>query len=586
MRPWVPLVLATVSAAAAATFSHDIAPIVYEKCAPCHHPGEAAPFSLLMYQDVKKRAALIAAVTRSGYMPPWLPERGNGDFEGERRLTPAQIATIAEWVKEGAPEGSPAETPPPPIFTSGWQLGTPDLVIQSPGSFSLPASGPDVYWNCIFTLPIATRRWVRAIEIRPGERRLVHHANLMVDRTGSARAQETAPGKGFPGMDVILMSSPFDPDGHLLFWKPGSSPHVEPDGFALRLDPGNDLVLNMHLQPSGRPEEVRPSIGLYFTDKPETKFPLVFELENDNALDIPAGARDFAISDDFRLPMAVDVLAVYPHAHYLGKLLEAWATLPDGSKKWLIRIADWDPNWQAVFYYREPVALPKDAVIHMRYHYDNSAANPRNPSHPPRRVRAGNQAADEMGHLWLQVLPRGPGDRRRELQEAVVRHRLDKNPGDFEAHMNLGAIELSRLNPQGAVTELREAVRLDPNRPEPHNMLGLALASTGRNAEALGEYMQALRLRPGFASARYNLAVALAKMGKVDDAVEQLRKILESNPEDPLAKRRLADALTLRGVLLLRDGKRDDALAQFDEALKLDPANEKARRNRDQALGK
>jgi tetratricopeptide (TPR) repeat protein len=586
MRPWVPLALATISAAPAATFSHDIAPIVYEKCAPCHHPGEAAPFSLLTYQDVKKRAALIATVTGSGYMPPWLPEHGYGDFAGERRLTPEEIATIADWVKDGAPEGSASETPPPPTFNSDWQLGTPDLIVEAPSAFQLPASGPDVYWNCIFTLPIATRRWVRAVEIRPGDRRLVHHANLLVDRMGSARTLETAPGKGFPGMDVALMNSPFDPVGHLLFWKPGSAPHAEPDGFALRLDPGNDLVLNMHLQPSGKREEVRPSIGLYFTDKPETKFPLVFELENDNALDIPAGTRDFVIADDFKLPMPVDVLGIYPHAHYLGKLLEAWATLPDGSRKWLVRIPDWDPNWQAVYYYREPVALPQDAVIHMRYHYDNSAANVRNRSHPPQRVRAGNQATDEMGHLWLQVLPRGPGDRRRELQEAVIRHRLDKDPNDFEAHMNLGAIEMTRLNPQGAVTELREAVRLDPNRPEPHNMLGLALASTGRNSEAIEQYAQALRLRPPYASARYNLAIALAKAGKIDDAVEQLRKVLADYPEDPAAKRHLADALTLRGVLLLRDGKRDDAVAQFEEALKLDPANEEARKNRQQALGK
>jgi Tfp pilus assembly protein PilF len=361
---------------------------------------------------------------------------------------------------------------------------------------------------------------------------------------------------------------------------------VEPDGFALRLDPSTDLVLNMHLQPSGKPEEVRPSIGLYFTDRPETKFPLVIELENDNALDIPAGARDFVVTDDFKLPMDADILAVYPHAHYLGKLLEAWATLPDGSKKWLVRIPDWDSNWQAVYYYREPLSLPKDAVIHMRYHYDNSSANVRNRSHPPKRVRAGNQATDEMGHLWLQILPRGPGDRRRELQEAVIRHRLEKNPNDFEAHMNLGAIELSRLNAQTAVTELRAAVRLDTGRAEAHNMLGLALAATGRNTEAIEQYVLALRTRPAYASARFNLAVALAKAGKVDDAVDNLRRILDDTPEDPLAKRRLADALTLRGVLLLRDGKRDDAVAQFEEALKLDPSNEEAREKRDQALGK
>jgi tetratricopeptide (TPR) repeat protein len=590
MRSWITLAFATLWAAgsvkAAATFSHDIAPIVYRKCAPCHHPGESAPFSLLTYQDVKKRAALIVTVTRSGYMPPWLPQHGYGDFEGERRLTAEEIAAIASWVNEGTPEGVAAETPPAPTFNSDWQLGTPDLVIEAPSAFPLPASGPDVYWNCIFTPGLATRRWVRAIEIRPGDRRLVHHANLLVDRMGSARAQEIAPGRGFPGMDLVLMNSPFDPDGHLFFWKPGSAPHAEPDGFALRLDAGNDLVLNMHLQPSGKPEEVRPSIGLYFTDRPETKFPLVIELENDNALDIPAGARDFVVSDDFKLPTDADILAVYPHAHYLGKLLEAWATLPDGSKKWLVRIPNWDSNWQAVYYYREPLSLPKDAAIHMRYHYDNSSANVRNRSNPPRRVRAGNQATDEMGHLWLQILPRGPGDRRRELQEAVIRHRLEKNPNDFEAHMNLGAIELTRLNAQAAVTELREAVRLDAGRPEAHNMLGLALASTGRNSEAIEQYILALRARPAYSSARYNLAVALAKAGKVDDAVDNLRRVLADYPEDAVAKRRLADALTLRGMLLARDGKRDEAVAQFDEALKLDPANEEARKNREQALGK
>ncbi len=578
--------LAMASAAPAATFSHDIAPIVFAKCAPCHHPGESAPFSLLTYDDVKKRAAQIATVTRSGYMPPWLPAHGYGDFEGDRRLTAEEIALLATWVKEGAPEGSPAETPPAPTFHPDWQLGTPDLILEAPAALSLPASGPDLYWNFIFKPGLVTRRWVRAVEIRPGDRRLVHHENLLVDRLGSAQAQETAPGKGFPGMDVVLMSNPFDPEGHLLFWKPGGAPHVEPDGLALRLDPGHDLVLNMHLQLSGKPEEVRPAIGLFFTDRPETKFPLVVELENDNALDIPAGARDFTVSDEFKLPMDADILAVYPHAHYLGKLLEAWATLPDISMMWLVRIPQWDSNWQAVYYYREPLSLPAGSVIHMRYHYDNSAGNARNRSHPPRRVRAGNQATDEMAHLWLQILPRGPGDRRRELQEAVVRRRLEKNPGDFEAHMNLGAIELARLNAQGAVTELREAVRLDANRPEAHNMLGLALAATGRNLEAIQQYLLVLEARPSYASARFNLAIALAKIGRLDDAVDNLRRILADTPEDPLAKQRLAGALTLRGELLVHEGKREDAIAQFDEALALDPTNDDARKDRDQALGK
>jgi len=196
-------------------------------------------------------------------------------------------------------------------------------------------------------------------------------------------------------MDLALDRNPFDPESHFLFWKPGTAPHYEPDGFSWRLDSGNYLVLNTHLQPTGKSEQVQPAIALYFTDKPPDRFPILIQLEHDGALDIPPGTRDFRVSDDFRLPIDADVLAVYPHAHYLGKLLEGYATLPDGTRKWLIRIPDWDLDWQAVYRDREPVFLPKNSVVSMRYHYDNSAANPRNPNQPSKRVRAGNQANRE-----------------------------------------------------------------------------------------------------------------------------------------------------------------------------------------------
>jgi len=294
---------------------------------------------------------------------------------------------------------------------------------------------------------------------------------------------------------------------------------------------------------------VAASIGLYFTDKPPDKFPLLMQLEHDGALDIPPGDRDFLVSDNFRLPMDVDVLAVYPHAHYLGHLLEGYATLPNGSRKWLVRIPDWDLNWQAVYYYRKPVFLPKGSVVSMRYHYDNSIANPRNPNHPPRRVRGGDQATDEMGHLWLQVLPRGPGDPRRQLEEALTRHRLAKYPDDFFAHLKLGALMLARLDAPEAEPVLATAVRLNPDQPEARNLLGSALAALGRSSEAITQFQMALKQRPDYPNARFNLGNALAKAGRLDEAIEQFRQVVSAYPNDALAKDRLQWAIERRHSL-------------------------------------
>src|SRR5450755_3327972 len=184
-----------------------------------------------------------------------------------------------------------------------------------------------MFFGILFSRRTFARRALSEPLKSPGTSGNVHHANILLDRIGATRRLEATPGAGFAGMDVNIDRNPLDPDSHFLFWKPGSLPYAEPDGFSWRLDPGNLLVLNTHLQPSGKPEEVRPTIGLYFTEKPPTQFPLLLELEHDEALDIPPGARDFLAADDFKMPVDSDVLAIYPHAHYLGKLLEAYATL-------------------------------------------------------------------------------------------------------------------------------------------------------------------------------------------------------------------------------------------------------------------
>jgi hypothetical protein len=297
------------------TFNRNIAPIVYKNCTPCHRPGESAPFSLLTYDDVKRHASQIADVTKRHFMPPWLPQAGYGEFEEERRLTDKEIALIGEWVEQGALLGSPKHAPPVPKYSSEWQLGPPDLVLHVTQPYQLPADGSEIFWNFIMPVPVKTERWVRAMEVRPGNPRVFHHANVIIDRSGSARRQEKVAGIGFPGMDLTVEETTFDPDGHFLSWKPGSPPVVEPDGMAWRATPGMDLVLNVHLRPTGKQETINPEIGLYFTDKPQTKYPMLVQLEHDSAIDIKPGDKDFPVSDDFRVPEDLNVLSIYPHAH-------------------------------------------------------------------------------------------------------------------------------------------------------------------------------------------------------------------------------------------------------------------------------
>jgi tetratricopeptide (TPR) repeat protein/mono/diheme cytochrome c family protein len=559
------------------TFNKDIAPIVFHNCAPCHRPGEAGPFSLLDYAAVRRRARDIVRVTGSRYMPPWPPDPGYGEFEGERRLSDEQIALIQRWVGEGAPEGDPAQRPAAPQFAAGWQLGPPDLVLEAAEPFTVPATGTDVFRNLVVPVPLTAARWVRALELRPGNKAVVHHANVLLDRTGSARRLDASdPGPGFGGMDVELESDSFEPDSHFLFWKPGTAAVSEPADMAWRVDGQTDLVLNLHLQPSGKPEVIRPVVGLYFTDTAPTRHPMLVQLEDDGAIDIPPGRRDFVVEDHYELPVDVDVLGVYPHAHYLGRKIEAFATLPDGSRTWLLRIGDWDFNWQAVYRFRRPVPLPRGATVHMRVTYDNSADNPRNPSDPPRRVRAGNRSSDEMGHLWLQLLPRDQ-DQRWLLQEASMRRRLEKYPGDFVAHANLGAVLEARGRPREAVEQYQQALRARPDSAPVLNNLGALMQAKGEGGQALRLYRAAVRAQPDYVNARYNLGNALAARGSFEEALAQFREAVRLRPADLGAQANL-------GAALLATGRIDEAVTVLRRVVAADPGSLNAQFNLGRAL--
>jgi tetratricopeptide (TPR) repeat protein len=561
------------------TFNHDIAPIVFRDCAPCHHPGEAGPFPLLTYADVKAHGRQIAFVTSKHIMPPWLPDRGELKFADELRLSDEEITAIQGWVDQGEIEGNLADLPPQPAFTAGWQLGKPDVIVRAAKPYMLPASGSDSYWNFVFRTPVHRSQWLKAIEIRPGDKRLVHHANVLVDREESGRRLEKEPGAGFGGMELTIESEAFDPDSHFLFWKPGSPPYVEPDGMALRLDKNTDLVLNTHFQPSGKPELIQPTLGLYFTGMPATMHPVLLQLDNDRQLDIPPGEKNFLVSDDFTLPLDVSVLAIYPHAHYLGKDLLALAILPDKTKKTLIHIGNWDLNWQAVYRYQEPVDLPAGTTISMRFTYDNSADNIRNPNQPPKRVVAGNRASDEMAHLWLQVLPRETSDAtidpRLQIQEALARHHIQNNPEDFEAHYNLAALLQMKGEVSGAVTQFSEAVRIRPDDSTTNNALGAVLLASGHLDGAIVHLNTALRGRPDYFDAHYNLGNALAAQGDFLGALLHFRAAVRVNPQDANAEANLGSALAETGNL-------KEARLHFERALQIDPKNELARENLEQ----
>ena len=563
-------------ASAQVTWSHDVAPVLYKNCATCHHPGGAGPFSLLTYADAKRWAPQILQVTQSRYMPPWLPEPGYGDFADVRRLSDSDVAILKRWTSTGMAPGDLKAAPEPPRYDLTWQLGKPDLVLRVTQPFTLAAGGTDVFRNVILPYPLKETRYIRAMEIKPGAPQVVHHANVLVDRTGSLRRQHPGDWEaGVAGMELLVdAGNKFDPDSHFLFWKPDTPALIEPDGMPWRLDPGNDLILNIHLKPSGKPETLDAQVGLYFTPSAPVKQPMLLSLERDDKLDIPPGDADFEVEDSLTLPVDVEVLGCYPHAHYLGHDMQGWAELPNGEKKWLVWIRSWDIDRQSVYRYREPLLLPAGTVLHMKYSYDNSAANPHNPHNPPVRVRAGNRSEDEMAHLWLQVLPvntpAGAPDPRLKLEEAWMRSRLAKAPTDQVSLFNLAGALAGQGRFAEAAQDYEQEFKLGSPDARTLTALGAALEGAGQPDQARERYNSAISLagagNAGGCDARFDLARLGVRQGDYADAEKEFRAQLAACSED-------AETRSGLGAALLGEGRAEGASAEFRRALQLDAAD-------------
>jgi tetratricopeptide (TPR) repeat protein len=321
------------------------------------------------------------------------------------------------------------------------------------------------------------------------------------------------------------------------------------------------------LKPTGKEETVTPLIGIYFSDKPQTRFPMLIQLEHDRELDIPPGEKDFLVTDEYRAPMDLNILAIYPHAHYLAKTIEAYVTQPDGSKKWLIRVPDWDLNWQGVFRYKSPVFIPKGSVVTMRIHYDNSTGNVRNPNNPPKRVTGGTDAKSEMSHFWLQVLPAAEGDHRAELQESVSAQQLEKYPDDFTANFRMGDLLLTRNQAAEAIPFFQRAEESDPRSVLAATELGAALFAARKLPESEAMLRHALAMDATYTDARFNLASVLASGGKFDEAVREFGQVVAAQPDNLKAQRHRAEALVLWGDQVAKAGDDSKAIALYREAM-------------------
>ncbi|NNF12605.1 MAG: hypothetical protein HKN72_05260 [Gemmatimonadetes bacterium] len=517
------------------TFADDIAPIVERECVVCHNAEGSAPFSLTRYDQVRDKADRIARATTARAMPPWLPAAEPGTFAGERILTEEEIGKIRSWVEAGSPPGDTARLELS-AEQAGWDPGEPDLVVGLP-SIQLPADGADRYRNLVVSIPVPERRWVEYVELRPGSRTAVHHARMMIDTTrSSAELAAEDPEPGFDGMD--LLSSATNPPGHFIGWTPGKT-RLEPlEGMAWPLEPGTDLVVQLHLRTTGEPEEVAAEVAFHFADEPARRHPAVLVVSS-LIIDIPPGEPEYTVSNSFTLPVDVEVLSVYPHAHFLGKDLQAYAILPDGRERSLIRIPDWDFNWQDDYRFARPLSLPAGTQIVKRFVYDNSAGNPRNPSDPPKRVVYGSNSDDEMADLILQVLPQSDADRETLLRAQAWQHESEDMA--YLAHVEhaAGAAALANDDLDEATHRFQEALQYRADHVP--SLVGLA-RTFGRRGDWSSSLLIARQaeLMSGGSDARALdvLSAAQAAVGDVPAAVASAQQgltLARASGDDALA---------------------------------------------------
>ena len=399
-------------AAASPTFTKDVAPILFKHCVSCHRPGDIAPMSLLTYEEARPWAKSIREQVASGQMPPWHAEAAHGVFSNDRRLSEQEKAALLGWVNAGAPKGDPKDLPPAPKFTESWEIGTPDVVISMPKPYAVPGEGTIDYQYFQAPTNFTEDKWVQAIEVRPGARRVVHHILVFCREPDGSMPQPAAFKQVVPQMPAAARAQAPATDtrrqmqGSLIATTaPGTNAMIFKPGTALRIKAGSVLRFQMHYTTNGVAASDTSSVGIIFAKQPPQ-----IEIRTSAFVNplfrIPPGANNEAVESAIEFNEDVQIFALFPHTHLRGKSWEYRLVYPDGRKEVVLSVPKYDFNWQTYYIYTKPLSVPKGARLEATAHYDNSVANPWNPD-PKVTVRWGEQTWEEMQYSGITYSVQG-----------------------------------------------------------------------------------------------------------------------------------------------------------------------------------
>ena len=400
---------------ATVTYAEHVAPILNQHCTSCHHSDAVAPFSLVGYQNAKKEASMITNSTESKRMPPWKAVHGFGDFRDENRLNETDLAILKKWSETGCKEGDPKKEPKLQTFNPGWDLGKPDIVLTQPKPFKVSAEGADVYRNFVFDLKNTEPVYVTAMDVKPGNKKIVHHIIGYLDSRGGATRLEQQNKDGQDGYTSTGGGIGVIPSGALGGWAPGVTVRKTAPGTAFVINPGTKIIMQVHYHKDGKPEEDQTKLGLYTTSEKPKKEVDIFWCANP-MFRIPVGDANYKVSWKETIPADATIYTVMPHMHLLGKSMKAKLIKEDGTEVPLVFVNSWDFNWQLVYALKEPMPVKKGWKLAVEAVYDNSDSNPYKTNHP---VTWGEQTTDEMALLVVGYAADKPIDMATQIRQKI-----------------------------------------------------------------------------------------------------------------------------------------------------------------------